>query len=228
MAEHFEPIILCRKDGRFTKQIKLGDNFMSDINKMANDIFQVNDRCLALNRQVTSLNWKINSILANRIQYNLKGINFNDSSEKISSISANNFARVIETISDGLFALIDDFNNQRASGDPKVIKDHIIMLSLIYQKLKKNKFFKIIVTAEQEEMIEAQFSECIMLFNLSLNQAISQNNWNLAYNMCSAFFGGCYGYAPLPYFANDYFRNCMIDFEELKPIDHNNNYLHIN
>jgi len=77
-------------------------------------------------------------------------------------------------------------------------------------------------------MIEAQFSECIMLFNLSLNQAISQNNWNLAYNMCSAFFWGCYGYAPLPYFANDYFRNCMIDFEELKPIDHNNNYLHIN
>jgi|GEM_PF-6311481 len=76
MAEHFEPIILCRKDGRFTKQIKLGDNFMSDINKMANDIFQVNERCLALNRQVTSLNWKINSILANRIQYNLKGINF--------------------------------------------------------------------------------------------------------------------------------------------------------
>ena len=56
MAEHFEPIILCRKDGRFTKQIKLGDNFMSDINKMANDIFQVNERCLALNRQVTSLN----------------------------------------------------------------------------------------------------------------------------------------------------------------------------
>jgi len=187
MAEHFEPIILCRKDGRFTKQIKLGDNFMSDINKMANDIFQVNERCLALNRQVTSLNWKINSILANRIQYNLKGINFNDSSEKISSISANNFARVIETISDGLFALIDDFNNQRASGDPKVIKDHIIMLSLIYQKLKKNKFFKIIVTTEQEEMIEAQFSECVMLFNLSLNQAISQNNWNLAYNMCSVF-----------------------------------------
>lgn len=142
MAEHFEPIILCRKDGRFTKQIKLGDNFMSDINKMANDIFQVNERCLALNRQVTSLNWKINSILANRIQYNLKGINFNDSSEKISSISANNFARVIETISDGLFALIDDFNNQRASGDPKVIKDHIIMLSLIYQKLKKISFLK--------------------------------------------------------------------------------------
>ena len=55
---------------------------------------------------MNSLNWKINSMVSNKIQFNLKGINFNDSSERISSIPANNFVKVIENISEGLYALI--------------------------------------------------------------------------------------------------------------------------
>ena len=42
MKVKFEPIILCRNEnGRFAKQIQLGENFLSDINKMSTDIFQI-------------------------------------------------------------------------------------------------------------------------------------------------------------------------------------------
>jgi len=226
MTEKYEAIILCRNDiGRFAKQIKLGENFLSDINKMAADIFQANENYVALSNQLNSLNWKINSMVSNRIQYNLKGINFTDSSEKISSISANNFAKVIENISEGLYALINDFECHRESGDPKVIKDHIIMLLLIYQKLKKNKFFKVIVTEAQREMIESQFIDCISLFNMSLHNAISQNNWNFAYNMISAFFGGCYWYKPINSLPNSYLQSCLFDFEPQNKIEDNKAYL---
>lgn len=224
MAEKFEPIILCRNDnGRFVKQIKLGESFMANINQMAKDIFQIKENCAILRNLVNSINWKINSMVANRIQYNLKGINFSENSEKISPISANNFAKVVENISEGLFAFINDFENHRESGDPKAIKDHITMLLLIYQRLKKSKFFNTIVTKEQKEMVENQFIECISLFNISLRNAISQNNWNWTYNMHSAFFGGCYGFMLSPCFTNDYLESCKLDFEEseLSKIDCN-------
>ena len=84
MKVKFDPIILCRNEnGRFAKQIQLGENFLSDINKMSTDIFQIKGDFIQIKNQMNSLNWKINSMVSNKIQFNLKGINFNDSSERI-------------------------------------------------------------------------------------------------------------------------------------------------
>lgn len=220
MAEQYEPIILCRNEnGRFVKQIKIGNNFLSSINQMSNEIFQAKENTILLKSELTSLNWKINSMVSNKIQFNLKGINFKDSVEKISSVQANNFVKVIENISEGLYSLIDDFQFHRESGDPQVYKDHIIMLTVIYQKLKNNKFFKTLVTEGQKEMIENQFIDCFSLFNESLDNAILQNKWQSAYNMVSAFFGKCYCYEPINKLPNYYLKSCKLDVvEDLKQI----------
>ena len=224
MKVKFDPIILCRNEnGRFAKQIQLGENFLSDINKMSTDIFQIKGDFIQIKNQMNSLNWKINSMVSNKIQFNLKGINFNDSSERISSIPANNFVKVIENISEGLYALINDFDNHRESGDPKVIKDHITMLLVVYQKLKNSKFFNVLITDEQKEMIESQFIDCISLFNISLNNAIAQNNWDFVYNMTSAFFGGCYGYKFNNSFPNGYLQSCILDFNNAEQLDYKKN-----
>jgi hypothetical protein len=92
-------------------------------------------------------------------------------------------------------------------------------------EIKKNKFFKVIVTEAQREMIESQFIDCISLFNMSLHNAISQNNWNFAYNMISAFFGGCYWYKPINSLPNSYLQSCLFDFEPQNKIEDNKAYL---
>ena len=216
MAEKFEPVVLCRNEnGRFIKQIKLGDNFLSDINQMSKDIFETKANMFYLKAELTSLNWKINSMITNKIQFNLKGCNLNDSIKKINSVEANNFVKVIENISQSLYALISDFNYHRESGDPRVIKDHIIMLTVIYQKFKNNNFFKIVITKEQEEMIENQFIDCMSLFNQSIDNAITQKNWRFTVNMASAFFGGCYLYEPIDSIPDYELKSCKLDFKTI-------------
>lgn len=222
MSKEYETIILCRNNGRFSKQIKLGDNFISDINKMTEEIFQIKSNYENQSYQLTSLNWKINSLISNKIQFNFKGIKMSDTDEKISSVSANNIVKVIENISEGLYALIDDFTFHRESGDPKVIKDHITLLLVLYQKLKTTKFFNRIITKEQIDMVETQFCDCISSFNISLDKAIQQNNWNFIYNMTSAFFGGCYGYEPISSLPTDYLAKCKLDVAEVRKAISNN------
>ncbi|BDC93375.1 hypothetical protein [Treponema bryantii] len=213
MTEEYEPIVLHRNEkGRFVEQIKLGKNFLTDINQMAKDIFETKANMIYLKTELTSLNWKINSMITNKIQFNLNGCNLNDFTKKINSVEANNFVKVIENISQGLYALINDFNNHRESGDPRVIRDHIVMLSVIYQKFKNNSFFKLVITKKQEEMIENQFIDCISLFNQSIDNGIKQKNWRVNFNINSAFFGGCYLYDPIDSIPDSELKACKLDF----------------
>ncbi|WP_157703189.1 hypothetical protein [Alkalispirochaeta alkalica] len=220
MNKEFEAVIMKRSDdGKFIKQIKLGDSFLSDIKDMSSSIAWLVNQNNKTTMEIKEINWKINSLLSNRIMFNCKGLDFNKLNGELTNKEIDTATRVIEGISDGLYALIDDFNKHRESGDPKVFYDHIVFLIAIYIKIKNSHNIDRILTIAQIEMLDFQFSECITLFNQSISNAISQNNWNYNYNMASAFFGGCYGYMSIQY-DNNYLRRCLIEYsEESKEIE---------
>lgn len=215
MAKEFEAIILCRrKDGRFRKQIKLGENFVNDINNLNNELLILEQKNQLITEQIETLNYKINSIIANKLFFNLKGINFNNESEKITSISAGNFTRIAETLSEGVFSILFDLQNNRQSGDPKAWRDSILFLLTIFQRLKTSKFYAKLITKEQNLMLENQFAECISLFTKKINNAIANNNnWLYQYDPISCFFGMLMGYT-VEHPCNDYLRECLIDYKE--------------
>lgn len=215
MTKEYEAIILCRNEnGKFRKQIKLGENFVNDVNNLSNELLILERNNLNLTEQIDTLNYKINSLIANKIFFNLKGIKFNNESENISSVSADNFLRVAENLSEGVYSLLFDLQNNRQSGDPKAWKDSILFLITIFQRLKSSKFYSTLITKEQNLMLENQFSECIRLFTDKINKAIiNNNNWLFQYNPISCFFGLLMGY-KIDHPDNDYLRECLIDFTE--------------
>lgn len=216
MVKEFEAVIIQRRqNGRICKQIKLGDNFINDIQQLSSELNIIQQTQMLLSDQIDILNFKINSLIANKIFFNLCGIKFTDESEKISSVQATSFSRVAENISEGIYSLILDLKNNRQSGDPQAWKDSIYFLITVYQKLKKSKFFSYLITEEQNIMLENQFVECISLFNERIEDAIKNNNsWLFHYNPISCFFGMLMGY-EIDHPNNDYLRQCLFDFEEL-------------
>ncbi|MCQ2578052.1 MAG: hypothetical protein MJ176_05930 [Treponema sp.] len=216
MVKEFEAVIIKKhKNGKICKQIKLGDNFLNDINNLSREVLYFQQNQLLLSEKVDMLNYKINSLVANKIIFNLNGIKFTNESEKISSVQATNFSRVAENISEGIYALIFDLKNNNQSGDPQVWKDSISFLLTIYQQLKDSKFFSTLITEDQKIMLENQFVECIELFNKKINDAIKGNNeWLSTYNPISCFFGMMMGY-EIDHPGNEYLRQCLFDFKEL-------------
>ena len=213
MIEEFESIILCRNDkGRFVKQIKLGNKFLSDINQMSNAIFQIKNDYISLENQLNLLNWKINSLISTRILYNYKGISFPKQNEEMSYMSKNYFSKVIENINESLYALLTDFYNNKIVVHPRIIHDHIIYLLCFYQKLKISKDFKSIVSYEQKEMVEAQFIECINSFNKILSDKIFEDNLDFVIGMFSELLGKSYNYKPqdIPHCE---LKDCQLDYE---------------
>lgn len=213
MIEEFESIILCRNDkGRFVRQIKLGNKFLSDINQMSNAIFQIKNDYISLENQLNLLNWKINSLISTRILYNYKGINFPKQNEEMSYMSKNYFSKVIENINESLYALLTDFHNDRIAGGPGIIHDHIVFLLCFYEKLKSREIFKSIVSQEQQEMIEALFIECIELFNKRLSYKKWEETIAFAVSVFFQLLGKSYEYEPSntsPY----ELENCKFDYE---------------
>lgn len=217
MVKEYEAIILCKNEnGKFRKQIKLGENFVNDVNNLSNELLILERNNQNLTEQIDTLNYKINSLIANKIFFNLKGIKFNNESEKISSVSADNFLRVAENLSEGIYSLLFDLQNNRQSGDPKAWKDSILFLITIFQRLKSSKFYSTLITKGQNLMLENQFSECIRLFTEKINKAIKNNNdWLYQYNPISCFFGLLMGY-KIDHPDNNYLRECLIDYQEIE------------
>lgn len=212
-----EPIILLRNEnGRFCKQIRLGNSFIDDIDKMSTTI---NNLSISTNYSLKQLNFKINSLVSNRIIFNLKGIDF--SKESFSDIENNSIIRVVEGISDGLCSLINDFANGLASGDPMVYHDHIVLLFTIYSKIRNISIFPKIIRNEQKDMVEQQFIECFESFNKLLMNVMTNNTvWIPVYNNQSSFFGSNYFYAPVTLLDSTYFNKCKIEYQiENKIID---------
>lgn len=215
MVKEFETVIIQKhQNGRICRQIKLGDNFINDINNLSNKLSFLQQNQLLLSEQVDTLNYKINSLIANKIIFNLNGIQFSNENERISSIQATSFCRTAENISEGIYSLLFDLKTNRQSGDPKAWKDSIAFLITTLQTLKKSKFYSQLITENQDIMLENQFFECIFLFNEKINNTIrNNNNWLFQYNPVSCFFG-MMGYET-DHPDNDYLRQCLLDFEEL-------------
>lgn len=212
MEKEFKPIIQIRdENGRFCKPIELGEHFLSDIHAMESSLRWLGLQTVQVKNQINQLNWKINSIITNRIAFNCHGINFSGHKNILIDSERNALSRTAEAISESLFALIDDFNKHRESGDPKVWYDHICLLTTVYFSILRRDSIIRVLTDEQKNMIAKQFWDCYCLFNASINSAIANNNWNYLYNMTSAFFGGAYGYQPIQC-DNRYLQNCLIDY----------------
>lgn len=215
MVKKFEAVIIKKhQNGKICKQIKLGDNFITDINNLGNELSVIQKNQLLLSDQINNLNYKINSLTANKIFFNLKGIEFTNESEQISPVQATSFSRVAENLSEGIYSLLYDLKNNRESGDPQAWKDSILFLITIFQKLKKSKYYSKLITKEQNIMLENQIIECVTLFNEKINAAINNNNsWLYQYAPISCFFGMIMGY-KIDHPNNDYLRQCLFDFEE--------------
>lgn len=195
MSEKHELVILFRDDnGRYSKQIKLGEEFVSEMNEMASSVSWLGLQVQKSQYESKLLNWKINSLITNRITFSCKGVDLSKSIDDMTIGEISNCVHIVEGISDGLYALIDDFKAMRESGDPKVIRDHIMFLLAVYQEVKHSDFFGSIISTLQQDMVESQFFDCIKLFDSAIQRAIDQNSWSARYNLISAFFGGCYGY----------------------------------
>lgn len=215
MENQNEPrIILKNERGQFLKHIKLGKNFLSQIDNMSENLDGLLKHNKELNLSLCSLNWKINSILVNKIIFYYQGIEFttdNDLKQTPSSVS--NFMNVLESISDVLCSLIYDFSTKRESGDPKVIHDHIIFLFSIYKKLKSLKSFSLLLSEKQYEMIERQFQQCLLRFNDLIDNAIKHKPWDSICDFISILLGMELQTCP-PAYDTDYLRSCRLEFEE--------------
>lgn len=207
-------IILKNESGKFLKHIKLGKNFLSQIDNMSEKLDILLKHNKELNLSLYSLSWKINSILVNKIIFYYQGIEFttdNDLKQTPSSVS--NFMKVLESISDALYSLVYDFLTNRESGDPKVIHDHIIFLYSIYEKLNSLKSFRSLLFTKQYEMIESQFQQCFFRFNDLIDNAIKKNQWDSISDFISILLGMEVPSCSSAY-DTDYLRSCRLEFEE--------------
>lgn len=106
MEKEFKPIIQVRdENGRFCKPIELGEHFLSDIHKMELSLQWLDLQTIQLQNQINLLNWKINSIITNRIEFNCHGINFSGHKNILIDTERNALSRTAEAISESLFAL---------------------------------------------------------------------------------------------------------------------------
>lgn len=217
-------IILKDESGRFSKHIKLGENFISQMNNMSENLNILLKESEELNHGIRSLDLKLNSILVNKIIYYYQGIEFTaDGDLKQSIVSVSNFINVLENISDALCSLIYDFSSNRESGDPEVIHDHIIFLSTIYKRLHSLKSFKSLLSTRQYEMIENQFQQCFLMFNNLIDNAIRKNKWDSIVDFICILLGMEAQPCPSGYDIY-YLQNCRLALEE---IDENKNVLEI-
>ncbi len=207
-------IILKNEKGQFLKHIKLGKNFLFQIDEMSVDLNNLLNQSNELNQAICLLNWKINSLLANKILFYYQGIEFTRDDIKQSPNSISNFISVIENINSTLCSLIYDFSSNRESGDPKVIHDHIIFLVTIYKKLYSIKSFKSLLSVKQQEMVETQFQKCFSMFNNLIDNAILNNRWSGIFDfICILFDMGELNYSSN--YNTAYLQNCRFDFENL-------------
>lgn len=213
--DRFDTVILCRNEnGKFSKQIKLDEKFLKNLNAMNLSLDSLICKAGNFEEELNYLNYKINSIITNKILFCYAGIEFQNGDIKDSELSRWNISGVLENINVGLFSLINDIKHNRVSGDPEVFYNHIVLLILIYERLKENKSFKKFIAEEQLMMIENRFSDCIILFNKIIEDAIHFSNWSWIYNFCS-FFMECYDYIPISENYNN-LRNCVIGYKEEK------------
>ena len=202
------------ENGRYCGQIQLGDGFLKQVSEMSSSISWLGFQNEKTAYKIDLLNYKINRILANKIEFECKGIDFSKSTD-FSDLEIVVIRNLASTISQNLCAFIDDFENHREFGDPMVWNHSIVFLFAVYSKIKGIQEKQDILSESQIEMIEGQFIECFRLFNSSIRQAMVSNNWNFTINLTSAFFGGNYFFPPQSHFSNVYLSECLFAFKEL-------------
>ena len=110
------------ENGRYCGQIQLGDGFLKQVSEMSSSISWLGFQNEKTAYKIDLLNYKINRILANKIEFECKGIDFSKSTD-FSDLEIVVIRNLASTISQNLCAFIDDFEKWLYKDFKKVGKE---------------------------------------------------------------------------------------------------------
>ena len=202
-------------NGKFHRQIKLGNNLISKISDLTNQIDWIkNLNCNVLYR-TEKLSYKINSLISEDLKFSFLGLNDSNPSN-----IERNLHHCFITVNKALAAYIFDFENNMVSGDPTVWHDQLLFLSAIYLRIKNFATKYKTITNRQCAEIEQKMERAMFLFNYTIDSI----SWNQCFNntiFCQTFGWSwqSFGYALETFFNLHELKKLKFEyFEEKKDL----------
>lgn len=203
MNKEYELVYIHRgKDGKYLRQIKLGERFISEMNEMREMIFRTWEANIDLCLQIYALNEKLNTIFIDKVFYNMKGIDFCKWGEYPNELTRTSISKVMENINVFLYCIIYDCEHNMLGCMPQVLHDHIIFFMTVYRELKSNKWIKEILSEEQIKIIDGRFCKCMELFNNMIDSIITSNTISFLGSMIARLLFS-ESFQPSLYFINN-------------------------
>lgn len=204
--------IPIKLNGKFYKQIKLGDSLISQLTDITYEIDWLKNLSCALNYRIDVLTYKINSLLSEELKFSILGL----TDSNTANVEAN-LRQCFTKLNTALASYIYDFENNMVSGDPAVWHDQLLFLNAIYLRIKN--IDKICHTASNRQYaeIEEKIKNAMFLFNKSIDSL----SWNQCFNqalICQTFGFNwqSFGYALETFLENWELKKLKFDYQEIQ------------